>query len=291
MSRASLRGERGELALTQLLVAILVFMVVLGATLTVFEQFVIENNNVNERNDAQDRARNAVDQLARTLRNLASPTPEQPQAIDRAGAQDLVFQTVDPKSPSAGSSNLTNVKRVRYCVDSSTGTLWSLTQTWTTPTVPAMPSATACPGSGWTSQQELVEHVTNGSRSLFTYNAAAATDISSVHVELYLDVFPSRRPLETTLSSGVFLRNQNRRPAASFTWARNLQGIVLNGSASSDPEGQPLKYYWYDSTDPNTPVGKDITFTYQVPAGSRTITLKVTDPAGLEGTSTQSGVG
>ena len=36
--------------------------------------------------------------------------------VDRAGARDLIFQTVDPVGPNAG-DNASNVKRIRYCLD------------------------------------------------------------------------------------------------------------------------------------------------------------------------------
>lgn len=286
MTRAGLRAERGEIALTQLLVAMLIFMLILGATLTTFEQFVVGNKKTNERNDAQQQARGAVDHLARALRNLASPTASQPEAIDFAGPADLVFQTVDPNGPNAG-TNATNVKRMRYCVGPA-GTMWAQTQTWTTASVPSPPAATPCgTQGGWTSQEELVEHVTNGARPVFTYNAVAPADISSIHVEIDLDLDSSTGPLETTLSTGVFLRNQNRRPTASFSASPSgAIGIVLNASASIDPEGQVLNYEWYDNGG-STPAGTGIRYTLPAEVGSsHTIKLVVSDPAELEGEST-----
>jgi hypothetical protein len=81
----------------------------------------------------------------------------------------------------------------------------------------------------------------------------------------------------------VFLRNQNRRPTAAFTAAPTAQGIVLNGSASVDPEGQPLTYTWLDGA---TVVATGVTATYKVTAGTtHTLSLQVQDPAGLIGTS------
>ena len=77
---------------------------------------------------------------------------------------------------------------------------------------------------------------------------------------------------------GVFLRNQNRRPQASFSATTTAQGIVLNGSASLDPEGQPPRYQWYDN---GTLVGTGITFTYAAAAGTHSIVLRVLDPADL----------
>ena len=45
-------------------------------------------------NDSQQEARASMDGLARELRNLASPTNEQPYAIKRKEPQDLIVQSV-----------------------------------------------------------------------------------------------------------------------------------------------------------------------------------------------------
>ena len=60
---------------------------------------------------------------------------------------------------------------------------------------------------------------------------------------------------------------------------------MLNGGPSSDPEGDQLTYAWYDG---GTAIagGTGVRFDYAVTRGtSHTLTLKVTDPAGLDNTS------
>jgi type II secretory pathway component PulJ len=282
-------GERGEIGLMQLLVATAILLVILGATLTVFTTSEQINRNANARNDSQDNARRGLDQLTRELRNLASPTPEQPQAVDAAGPLDLVFQTVDAVGPNSG-LNAANVERVRYCLGGTTsaGILYRQEQRWTTQLAPAVPSTTACPSADvqWSVTRQIAFAVTNRNggvdRPLFTYNAAAAADITSVHAQLFVDLDPARSPPETALSSGVFLRNQNRKPVASFTADTTVPAkVILNGAASSDPEGEALDYQWYDGT---TKVGTGIRFDYTVTRGtSHTLQLKVFDPARLEG--------
>ncbi|CAA9471914.1 MAG: hypothetical protein AVDCRST_MAG53-1377 [uncultured Solirubrobacteraceae bacterium] len=276
------RGERGEVSLTSVLVACTLLVVVLGATLTLFEGFIASAGDQTRRTDTQDAARSAADRIARDLRNLASPTPEQPQAVDFASAGDLIFKTVDPAGPNSG-TNATNTKRVRYCLDSG-GRLQEQTQTWTTATVPPAPSGTACPGAGWDRTVIAAENIVNGAVPVFSYDSSVLTDISAVHVDLLVDTDTVRQPPPTRLSTGVFLRNQNRRPTASFTWARTSGGLVLNGSASADPEGDPLRYVWFDGA---TEVGRGITFTYTgLAAGSvHQLRLEVSDPAGLIGVS------
>ena len=83
---------------------------------------------------------------------------------------------------------------------------------------------------------------------MFTYNSATLVQINSIHVDLYTDINPTKAPLESHLTSGVFLRNQNQVPVASFTKALSgTTAIVLNGSASYDPESQSLRYVWWDN--------------------------------------------
>jgi len=286
------RGDRGEITLPGLLMASVLSLIVLSAVLDTFAGAQTQSTELTARNANQQTVRSASDQIAANLRNLASPTPDQPQAIDVGGPFDLVFQNVDPVGPNAG-QNVTNVRRERLCLTTG-GVLYSQQQTWTTATVPAPPSTTACPGTGWGSTTVLAEHLSNRigslSRALFTYDSATLTDIAAVHLDMYVDEDVTRAPGEVRLATGVFLRNQNRRPTASFTAATTAQGIVLNASASQDPEGQPMTYTWRDGT---TIVATGVTTTYAVtPGTSHAISLQVQDPAGLVGTSaTQTVIG
>lgn len=300
MTRRRLADERGDIGLMQLLMAVLISGIMLGATLLIFTTFLNQDRELNLREDAQQQARSALDRLARDLRNLASPTDYSPEAVDRAGPRDLIFKTVDPNGPNAG-QNATNVMRVRYCLDTSVASdpkLVSQTQTWTQANPPASPGDTNCPGGGWDADKTrvLANHVTNYSgglsRPLFTYNAAALPDISSIHADFRVDIEVNKGAKETSLSSGVFLRNQNRRPTATFTWSTNTEGAVLNASASSDPEGGMLRYYWYrGSVSPLNYLGEGVTFVLEAPKGSsHTIVLRVEDGGQLTADHTISGV-
>lgn len=285
-------SERGEINLVGLLVASTLALLLMTSTLAILNGTQTEGEVLAGHADAEQRVRSATDLLADLLRNLASPTPDQPQAIDRATPYDLVFQDVDANGPNAG-QNTANVRRDRWCLTPG-GVLYQQRQTWTTAAIPAVPSTAACPGSGWTTTTVMADKVTNTSggqsRPVFTYDATALTDISAVHVDLYVDADPTRKPPETRMTTGVFLRNQNRRPTAVFSAVPSAQGIVLNASASTDPEGQPLSYAWFDGA---SQVATGVVATYKVVAGtSHTLTVKVTDPAGLTSTApTQTVVG
>jgi prepilin-type N-terminal cleavage/methylation domain-containing protein len=298
-----LRQEQTGFTLTELLVGITIFVVLLGAVLATFNQFEVTNRLANDRNDSQDRARQQLDRLARELRNLASPTVEQPQAVDKANAYDIVFQAVDPAAPPPGSQNAANVRRVRYCLNTdnpANEVLWTQWQTWTTKDPPNPAPATAeCPDPAWgpTNRRQVTANVTNQingqARPLFTFNSAVPTEINRIHVDLFIDLTPAGNPTETRLNTGVFLRNQNRRPTAAFEATRNgpdeSKRVLLNASASEDPEGAPLTYRWYDVTGGAAPndatnlIGNEITCDCAaLGSGSRSILLRVSDPPGLK---------
>jgi hypothetical protein len=285
------RGERGEAGLVQLLLAMAMALAVLGATLEIFTGSERVNRQNNDRTASQDAARRGLDLVARELRNLASPTPEQPEAVDLAGPYDVVFETVDPVGPNLA-ANGANVERVRYCLGgtASSGTLYRQEQRWTTSTPPGVPSTTGCPSSvpAWSSSTPVAWGITNArdglDRPIFSYDSEVKTDITLIHAQLFLDADPLHGPAETSLSTGVFLRNQNRRPTAAFTAETAVPGsVVLNGSTSADPEAEPLQYAWSEAGELK---GTGIRFDYQVASGSgHNIQLKVYDPAGLEGVS------
>jgi hypothetical protein len=290
----------------ELAVSAFIALVVFGATLTVLASANTQQR-LNERtNDAQQSVRVTLDRMARQLRNLASPNvltsvgSTLPRSVDRNLPYDLVFQDVDQNRP-AGTLNSANVRRVRYCLDYTTpanGTLYMQTQRWNTAVAPAVPADVSCPGAGWTATTIVGQHITNklGDRPVFRYSgdtglitasdSDARADISRVEADTFLDLDTTKRPAETSLTSSVFLRNQNREPESAFTLTvtnPTTRTVQLNGSASQDPEGQPLTYYWFiDGVQQST---EGIVVQLSVTAGTHTFVLHVKDPAGLEGVS------
>lgn len=280
MSRLA-RDESG-LMLIELLVVIVLSGVVLGATLTTFTQFE-RTTGVNQRqNEAQEQVRVGLAGVARELRNLASPTPEQPHAIVHAGASDLVFQSV--------SSTVT--RRVRYCLDTTTRTLWRQVQLEPF----SDPSLGTCPDVAWGSQRTAIANVVNGERPVFSYNVEDPMGITEISATVWVDVDPDAAPIETSLQTSIFLRNQNRSPTAVSTAALSGSSVVLNGSESSDPEGRSLRFYWYDRAVTDSEVcgelpeqvpqdgciGTGIVVTYTPPEpGPLSLYLVVADPANL----------
>jgi prepilin-type N-terminal cleavage/methylation domain-containing protein len=294
-----MRSQDG-FTLVELLVVMFLSIIMLSAVLVTFESFVKRTDRNARLNEAQAATRQTVDQLARDLRNLASPSPEKPQAIDSAAPYDLIFQTVNPVAGS--SANKTNVQRVRYCLDApATGDaiLWAQTQTWSTLTPAAMPAINGCPSTaaGWTGTRALVRGVTNrtGSRPLFLYNAAIKTDITAIATQLWSRNPQDSEPRVGLLRTQVYLRNQNQAPVASFTSTPTGSGhVLLNGSNSRDTEEDELRYDWYLGSSPDCrsgtpppPTGSGVVYDMNAGVGTKTITLIVYDSAGLCTTQTQ----
>jgi hypothetical protein len=137
--------------------------------------------------------------------------------------------------------------------------------------------------------------VNGGTRRVFTYNSGnpgdvneappAAADIASVRMALWVDADQTRPPAATQLGTGVFLRNKNRRPAASCTAAATGNGHVsLNGSRSTDPEGSQLTFSWADGATPVLATGSLID--YVSGTGLHTFTVTATDSGGLSSQAT-----
>ena len=293
MSR-TMRDERG-LTLIEVLLAMTLMLIVLGATLGTFNQFERNVKTNDQQNQAQEEARRGLDLMSRDLRNLASPTVDLPLAVDLDGAFDLIFQS-EGKDKLDTSLNEQNTTRVRYCLNADEGTIYRQTQMWEEAAAPVAPSTAACPSTdaGWDRTISVAHNVVNGTRALFTYNSTVRDRITEVTSQVFVDVNPDRTPEEVDLQTTVFLRNQNRIPTAVFTWAPMPDtSVFLNASESSDPEEKPLNYLWYDVTDaagPDDPgefLGDGIVLTkpFEEP-GTRTIRLVVTD-ATLEATTEQ----
>jgi len=288
-----LRDESG-FTLTEVLVAMTLMLVVLTATLTTLDSFVGTNQRNVTSNDLRETARSGIDTLAKELRNAAAPGQQTPP-VERAGPFELVFDTVDPQG-AGGGLNSARVHRVRYCLDQSnpkTGRLWRQVETWVG-LRPALPTANACPHNSYGSQREVSEGVVNHAIErngvnppIFTYDTADLTQLTSIGAELLVDTDIDRVPSESTLNTTVRLRNRNRAPVAVFTPTPQAGGhVLLNAGASSDPEGQTLKYSWTCDGLPCPSYVTGPVVDYQVPTtGSHSFAVKVEDPGGLTSTS------
>lgn len=303
----SLRAERG-FTLIEVLVASVLMLIVLSATLTILDHVFLDSQRNDAQNDTSQAARETADTLVRQLRNLASPTGDSGSTIGAATSYDFTFQTADPDRT-----------WVRYCLLTSNatgtgsrgnGTLYEQTSKTT------QGSTTSCPGSGWATTHAVVTGVTNRragmERPLFSFvcsngttactaNASTLDQTTRVDVSIWVDANQDQPPPEVDTATGVYLRNQNQAPTAQAT-VQPVTGqagtYLLNGSASSDPEGRTLEYFWFRSAVP-TPLscealppsgsanylGQGITLTAQLASGAQSIYLVVCDPGDRPGVS------
>jgi Tfp pilus assembly protein PilE len=296
------RDDRGEFTLVGLMVAMVIFTVVLMATYGAFDVFGRNVRDNQVRTAATDRARTATDAMARQMRNLATPTAMQPNAVALASPYDIIFETVATGTPPA--SNKQNIEFVRYCLNPTTRQFYAmeLPPSSITSSTAAPSTAGACPGTGWTRTRVVAQDVVNvlgsATRPVFTFDSAVNDQIKRIRVDLYVDIDPGTGPREQQVSTGVDLRNQDRGPTASFTPSGAGSGIlVLDASGSTDPDNDPLTYCWYDPAATSTvgdcganSISDSEYFRYMTTSGNHTITLIVTDPSGLSSTLTKQNI-
>jgi Tfp pilus assembly protein PilW len=305
LGRAS-SDERGA-TLVELLIALSLMLLVFAGVMMAFSMFQRDTANTSARSNAIGQARIAADRIVKSLRNVAS-TKTSPTLIERAKSYDLVFQTTG--SPSG--ANVQGLQRVRYCVPDDTAggspaqeRLVAQTQTWTSATPPAnpWPAATAtiaCPDTS-APAVTLANYVTSRyqqrtDRPVFVYNGGTApaslNDITSVGIDLFVNPTTTIVAAENEVQSAAFLRNQNRAPETIFTYsAPGGAHVLLNASATNDPDGQKLTYDW--SCAPTACTGAGSTqqiFDWQPSTGAGTyaVTLTATDSGGLTSSTTQS---
>jgi prepilin-type N-terminal cleavage/methylation domain-containing protein len=287
------RGEHG-FTLIEVLVTLVMTVVVFGATLTALAAFQHNTTRGIVQNEAQDRARNAIDRLARGLRSVAAPTTKFSGALEEASPYSITFQTIDASQPAKG-ENKTGAMRMRYCLNDSSSTnevLWQQAKRWETAIAPELVSTSECPDlSGrWDSSFKLASNITNrtggGNRPVFTYSAGTTPQIVAVEANLFIDLKPGSQPGESQLTSAISLRNANRPPVVSFT-ATVINGhVLLNASESRDPEGLSLTYKWTEGSTV-LPTTAEKYETSKLATGTHTFTLEVTDPGGLSSSETR----
>ncbi len=262
-------------SLVELLIAASLMIVVLFATLGVMDAFVKVNANTTKLVESVDTARNAMGRLTRDLRDATAATttavPDD-NVITRAESHDLVMRRINPFGASS-TGNVTGAHTVRWCMHPNKDKDVLYRQVAAGVVVPK----NTCPDKDMQTSVEAKD-VANLARPVFTYDSTVLEDITSVKTFLALDRDPARKPAEATLESGVFLRNQNRRPVASFTYVvLGGRSIQLNAQPSRDPEGGMLKYQWVDNGVELPYTGAVASYVAPSDSNNRFITLTVTD--------------
>jgi prepilin-type N-terminal cleavage/methylation domain-containing protein len=293
-------GDERGFTLIELLVTMVIATVVLGAVLSVLEVFQSNARSTQLRNENQDTTRTTLDRLSRQLRNVVARTTSLgtvPGALEQAEEYAITFETVDTTKSSSGENKL-NAMRVRYCLDNSSPedeVLWEEVKRWETKEAPEVPSSEACPdktSGDWDKLAQVVQNITNRiggqKRALFTYSAKETPEILAVNVDMFVNINPKQtRPGESELTSGVSLRNANRRPIAEFTATLgntskvNERYVRLNASASYDPDGLSLTYKWWDNGVELPTSSQQYVTTALATGTTQKFKLEVTNPGGL----------
>jgi type II secretory pathway pseudopilin PulG len=284
MSR--LREEQG-MTLIELVVALQLMLVVMFAALMTLEQFTQMGKRSERSVDLQEQARQATREISRALRNAAG-TVDSADVVARAEPYDLVVK-VPAQAATSPVGDDRRLGWLRYCLDSSQPARGKVYRQTTAAGVAAMPSGTACPASAWGPARLVADRVVNraasASRPVWTYRTSGGR-ISGVSMSLWMDDDVAAQPRERALTTAVFLRNQNRPPVAAFTATpAGVRHVLLNGTASLDPEGQPLDVVWRRD---GVQIGDGLIFDYRASAsGAHRISLEVSDPSGLTASTEQ----
>jgi PKD repeat protein len=112
----------------------------------------------------------------------------------------------------------------------------------------------------------------SGPTAEYTYPAAGTYTVS-------LTVTDPAGATGTTTRTVTVKAPVDLPPVASFTATPADLAVALDASASSDPEGKALTYSWNLGDGSPAATGKTLSYTYAA-AGTYTVTLTVSDPAG-----------
>ena len=183
----ALRGERGY-SLIEMLIVLSIMSVVMGALTTVFVQASNSELDMNNRFQAQQESRLALDKMRREVHCGSVATP--------AGSSSSVTLTL-PAYCKTGSGSITwctrNVSTNRYALYRVVGVSCSGGVKWADYLVPTS-SASVC----------------SGTLCIFTYVAQSTSSLAKLHVDFPVNVKPSKSVELYELADDIVLRNSTR---------------------------------------------------------------------------------
>jgi Tfp pilus assembly protein PilV len=288
MSR--LREQRGT-SLIELLTSIVLGLVVLGAGVTAFASYLGQSTTVDRRNDAQDNARSAIDELVIQLRSATSSGLGGSKPVESVSTTDLVF--LAPSATASLSTNPLALQHVRYCLNSSAATnqvLWRQSAPYNTGPNANPPLHASCPTSAWSAQRPVADHLVNTQTEtpLFGWTLDSSSNVTDVAVTASVDVDPARPPPATALRSSVTVRNLNHAPTAVVSCHAGSNGHALcDASASFDSDGQTLQYSWTVDGGAVAETSAQLDRSSLAAGSTHTFQLTLTDSGGLTATASQ----
>jgi Tfp pilus assembly protein PilW len=281
----------------EMMVAIVVASVVLGAATTLVGGVASLTGTTDRQVIAQENARTAIDTLATQLRNAVGPPGQSPVYYPAAGSSggttEVVFYAPNP------SANTTNNPRglqwIRYCLDYSNvsnETLWFQTAAYdSTQSVP--PLTTTCPSASWTTQRSVATNVVNRAATpvttLFTQGSDSSGVIHDMQVRLLVQGDSKRQV--TPVTSSIDFRNAKSGPSAVVTCQVQNGHAVCDGSKSTDPDGEALSFKWgrqccsssYSTSDTRWETGQTsyLFDSGSLASGTHKVWVRVGDASGL----------
>jgi len=183
----ALGGERGY-SLIEMLIVLSIMSVVMGALTTVFVQASNSELDMNNRFQAQQESRLALDKMRREVHCGSVATP--------AGSSSSVTLTL-PAYCKTGSGSITwctrNVSTNRYALYRVVGVSCSGGVKWADYLVPTS-SASVC----------------SGTLCIFTYVAQSTSSLAKLHVDFPVNVKPLKSVDLYELADDIVLRNSTR---------------------------------------------------------------------------------
>ncbi|HEX8741755.1 MAG TPA: prepilin-type N-terminal cleavage/methylation domain-containing protein [Thermoleophilaceae bacterium] len=250
MSR--LKDESG-FSLTELLVAIILAVIIFGAAVTTFVEFLTVSTRSEEQTRAQDMARSSIERIGGHLRNAMTTSASGAAVNPVSNGFDLVFLAPLP-STTTSTTNTRGLTHLRYCLEnkgSNVDTIWFQTAPYNSGSLASPPSTATCPSKTWSTKTQMFDHLVNrkqsGTPPLFTLitDGAATPSVVAVEIHPMIDWNPAKKPLYTELRTTVNLRNLNRAPVAGLVCNPLANGhVICDASSSMDPDGQQLTYSW-----------------------------------------------
>ncbi len=290
-------ADQSGFSLTELLVSIVIAMIIFGAATTTWVSFIKVSTKSEQQTKAQDVARSTVERLSTHLRNAMTTSASSAAIHSSSNGFDLVFVTSLPDTTTT-TTNPRGLTHVRYCLENKGSKKDDRLFFQTAPYSAASsnpPSTLLCPDSAWSTKQVFSDHYVNraepGTPAFFTYETDGATPPSITHVALHpiVDWAYGSGPDPVELKSTVSLRNLNRAPTASLSCQGLSNGhAVCDGSASTDPDGEQLTYSWKLGSTTLSGESTSRLDKFPLAKGTYSISLTVTDAAGVTSTLTRS---
>ena len=290
-----IRDQRG-MTLTELMAAMILAVILFGAAVTTFVEFLDVSTRSDNQNQAQDTARATVERLSSQLRNSMATGSTGATPLESFASFDFVFLAPLPNATVSSATNPRGLYHIRYCLtnlNTKNDILWFQTAPYNSSSQATPPSLATCPGTAWPTQTAVANHIVNRSTTgvppLFAKRTDSNGDTTHIVIQPIVDWNTNTKPDATKLSTTVNLRNVNRVPTASVTCQGLANGhAVCDASASMDPDGQALSYAWtLDGTTLTSEKTSRLDYSPLASKSTHTIISRVTDPGGATATATR----